>query len=355
MRCTAVAGVLMVLATAAALAIFGPGTSPLQDQLLFALGLLVILGVAALLVVRVPENRVSWVLLAVSWGIAMLGGSDIWVGVGIFALILPGLGVFLPLWFPTGRPPTETWRTVAWIGAAGIAAFVIGSILIALQGGDLSGTTTDCSTAGGCTQILGLVAILLAVAAAAASLGVRWRRSIGVERQQLKGFLFAMAVFAVGSYAEFGGFQYSIVANVLFPLGLLLIPTALIIAVLRYRLYEIDRIISRTVGYVLVVGLLGVVYAVVAVWLPSRLTGDSPVFVAGATLAVAALFNPLRRRVLRWVDRRFYRSRYDAERVVEEFSGRLRRETDVDRLTEDWVEVVTDTMQPSAIGVWVRE
>jgi hypothetical protein len=138
-------------------------------------------------------------------------------------------------------------------------------------------------------------------------------------------------------------------------LGLLGVPVAIAIAVLRYRLFEIDRLISRSLGYFLVVATLGSVYALGAVWLPTRLVGrQPPLFVAGSTLLVAVLFNPLRRRVLTVVDRRFNRSRYDIDKVVEEFSGRLRSRTDLETLTDDWVSVVIKTMQPSTLGIWVK-
>ncbi len=133
-----------------------------------------------------------------------------------------------------------------------------------------------------------------------------------------------------------------------------LIPISFAVAVLRYRLYDIDRIISRTVGYVIVAGLLGVVYSVGAVWLPSQYNNQSPVLVAGSTLAVAALFNPVRQRALRWVDLRFYRSRFVAEKVIEELAGRLRDQTDPDVVTDEWVSAVTQTMHPSLISAWIK-
>jgi len=129
---------------------------------------------------------------------------------------------------------------------------------------------------------------------------------------------------------------------------------AVAIGVLRYRLYEIDRIISRTVGYLLVVALLGAVFFGVVTTLSSVLPTESQLAVAASTLAVAALFNPLRRRVQEWVDRRFNRSRYDAQRVMERFAGSLQGRLDHDGVVEGWVEVVAETMQPEAISVWVR-
>jgi hypothetical protein len=138
--------------------------------------------------------------------------------------------------------------------------------------------------------------------------------------------------------------------------GVVAVPTSVAIAVLRYRLYEIDRLVSRTVGYVVVLGVLTVVYVIGAVWLPTRLLGEqSPLFVAASTLIVAGLFGPLRKRVVVWVDRRFYRARYDADRVAEAFSSRLRDQIDLTDLTTDWVDVIAATLRPTTIGVWVSE
>jgi hypothetical protein len=133
------------------------------------------------------------------------------------------------------------------------------------------------------------------------------------------------------------------------------IPVAVTMAITRHRLYDIDRLFSRTLSYALVVGFLGLVFATGVVWLPSALDiGDTPLVVAGTTLAVAALFNPVRRRVQAGVDRRFNRSRYDAERVVEGFTWSLRDEVDPERVMDGWMSVVGQTMQPAAAGAWVR-
>lgn len=131
-------------------------------------------------------------------------------------------------------------------------------------------------------------------------------------------------------------------------------PLAIGASILRYRLYDIDRLISRTVGYAPIVGLLALLYSVGAVWLPSQMPGDSPAFVAGSTLAVAALFAPLRRRVPSIVDRKFYRSRYDAIRVGEEFSSRMRDQIDLELLTRNLLSIVHETMHPSSVTLWVR-
>ena len=144
--------------------------------------------------------------------------------------------------------------------------------------------------------------------------------------------------------------------NFLVVVALTIVPVVIGLAVFKYRLYDIDRIISRTVTYALIVGLLGVVFAVGVVLIPNSLPGleDSALLVAGSTLAVSALFNPLRRHVQELVDRRFNRSRYDAERIMEGFAGSLRDRVELDGVVGGWLAVVSDTMEPASLGVWVR-
>lgn len=132
-------------------------------------------------------------------------------------------------------------------------------------------------------------------------------------------------------------------------------PIAIGVAITKYRLYEIDRLISRTLSYALIVGLLAVVFSVGAVGLPTLLEVDQPLFVAGSTLAVAALFDPLRRRIHSWVDRRFNRSRYDTQVVMDRFSATLNDQVEADALIEDWLGVVIETMRPGAISIWMRD
>jgi hypothetical protein len=165
-------------------------------------------------------------------------------------------------------------------------------------------------------------------------------------------------VFCVSGMALnflFFGVGNVLVANALFATLVLVLVASIAMAVLRYRLYEFERVISRTVTYSLVVLILGSVYVLGAAWLPTRWAGgESPLFVAGSTLAVAALFTPVRRHVMRWVDRRFNRSSYDAELVTDSLAARLRDQVDADRLAADWADVVSGTLEPSMVGVWVR-
>jgi hypothetical protein len=191
--------------------------------------------------------------------------------------------------------------------------------------------------------------------ASVAAVVIRFRRGDSVEREQLKWPLWAVLFF---------GTVYGVVAvgadpggafEIAFGLALAAIPVSIAIAVLKYRLYEIDRIISRTVSYLVVAALLGGVYvgsvALVTILLPA----ESALAVAISTLAVAALFNPVRRRVQAGIDRRFNRARYDTQQVMDRFATTLRDRLDVTELSLGWREVVTETMEPSAVSVWIRE
>lgn len=328
------------------------------------LGALSMVVTGGILALKVPENALSWLMLTIAAGLGVMtlfetsadtGVGPIIGGIALFCIVLPGLGVFLPLWFPTGRPPSPRWRWVGVTAAIG-AALIPASWLVVeyVEQGD-SGNIEGCSSIGTCSGSLGSLLLLIAVAAAIASLVYRWVRSRGVERLQIKWVVLAFGVFLIGVMAEFGGFQYSIVANVFLPAGLFLIPVTFVIAVTRYRLYEIDRILSRTVTYAIVIVVLGAVYLGGLAALTTLLSPDSPLAVAGSTLVAAALFNPLRKRVQGRVDRRFNRSRYDAQRVMDDFSDSLRHDVDQDHLVNGWVGVVSQTMHPASAGVWVKE
>ncbi len=360
-RILTVALVAVVVLGATATAAIRSGIS--GEGLLFTLGTISLLATGALLVLRVPENRLSWVMLFVALGDGLVNAADgttpgslleIVGGVALFALVLPGLGVFVPLWFPTGRALTSRWRWVSAVATTGVIGLIGGWAMLALQGAG-SADVDSCVSVATCANILGLLLILVGIVAAIVSLVVRWIRSRGVERLQMKWLVLAFVVFLIGVLAEFGGFQGSVVANVFLPAGFILIPVTIGIAVTRYRLYEIDRILSRTVTYVIVVALLGAAYFVGLTAMTSFLPDGSPLAVAGSTLAAAALFNPVRKRVQTWVDRRFNRSRYDHQRVMDRFAGSLRDRVDSEEVVDGWVGVVAQTMQPASVSVWVRE
>jgi hypothetical protein len=198
--------------------------------------------------------------------------------------------------------------------------------------------------------------LALFVLAAIAAIVARIVRSHDVERLQLKWFLLSAASFAVVVVAQEVLSLPAGIDDIPFGLAVIFLPVSIGVAILKYRLYDIDRIISRTLGYSILVVILALFYVTFAVWIPSRLIGEQPpVFVAAATLAAAAAFNPLRRLVLRFVDRRFYRSRYDIEAVMSNFASHLREQVDMDRLASDWLRVVIRTMGPTSAGVWMRK
>jgi hypothetical protein len=199
---------------------------------------------------------------------------------------------------------------------------------------------------------------------AAASLFLRMRRARRVERQQLKWFAYAAVVLVGGAVLDFTvseatGLQWlREIGFVLFMVGLVSMPMAIGIAVLRYRLYNIDRIINRTLVYGSLTAMLLAVYfgdIVLFQRIFVLLTGEeSTLAVVASTLLIAALFNPLRRRIQSFIDRRFYRNKYDARKTLEAYSARLRNDTDVDALSDDLVGVVTETMQPAHVSLWLR-
>ena len=302
--------------------------------------------IGLVLAVRLPSNAFGWLMMVGStlafWGVAAdeLQGSAVRdpaavpLGENVFAV---GTIAFLAamMIFPDGTYLSRRWKV------AHIVTLVVAILqpLLAPGAGDWVGLT---------------VLIVLA----AASMILRVVRGDEIVRRQV-GFPTFVLFFGIAVVSLLALIPRRSEWVVILPMMLLIqigFPAAIGVSILKYHLFEFDRIISRAIGYVLVVGLLGLVYVVGAVWAPTRLVGDEvpPVFVAGSTLLVLVLFNPVRKRLLGWVDRRFYRSRYDAERVAGEFSFRLRDEVDIDRLTGDWVGVVTETMRPTSIGVWVK-
>jgi hypothetical protein len=345
--------------------------------------------VGAVVAARHPDNAVGWLCLAVGF----LGSMDAFaVPYAAYALLtrpgsLPGglamawlslwLGwawgltfTFLPLLFPTGRLPTSRWRPVAWATAVVlITSCVVAAVTpgpMAVQPGWPRNPLGIESAATTLQRIEGLL-LLCTVAVTvlcAGSLLVRFRRARGVERQQLKWFTYAIALFAllfiVFLLTSLLGVQWlsETASDVLFGIGYGLIPIGAGIAILRYRLYEIDRIINRTLVYGLLTAILGGLYVGVILLLSQLFGGvadDPPSWViAGATLAVAALFQPARRRVQQLVDRRFNRRRYDAARTVDAFSIRLRDQVDLDTLTTELLTVVDQTVEPTTSSLWLR-
>jgi hypothetical protein len=284
-----------------------------------------------------------------------LPGAD-WVA-WVFAVVWhPGYGLLflLLILFPHGRLPSPRWRPLAWAGAAFYAVlalcaavspavtrdyFASARPVVRLPGAALAERVFEAILAGN----------FLLLAVALASLLVRLRRSRGEERQQVKWFVYTVTV-ALG--AVLAGFLV-LSGGYLVPL-LGAIPVAAAVAILRHRLYDIDRIINRTVVYGLLTVLLGLGYAGAVLLLGQLLGRDSSLAVAGATLTVAGVFQPARRRVQLAVDRRFDRRRYDAGVTIQAFSARLRQEIELDSLTAELLAVVEATMQPTRVSLWLR-
>ena len=335
--------------------------------------------VGAYLAWRVPGNPVGLILagFGLTFTLGVLGESlaatespltswGVWFGTWQWAMSMGLILVQLPLRFPDGKLLSTRYRWVTPVMFAGLAMLIFGNAFwestlvtvgdtqfdIALPLGlPVSGEVFDT------VSLFGLALMLAAVAGSVVSAIMRFRRSTGIERQQMKVFAGALSISVVGMALNLILYELGNepAANALFAIWVLVLVFSIAVAVLRYRLYDFDRIVSRTVSYALLVLILGAVYVAGAVWLPTRIVGEqSPLFVAGSTLAVAALFTPIRRRIMGWVDRRFYRSRYQMEQVMDEFSSHLQDQVDPDRMASDWVDLVTDTLRPTTAGVWVR-
>jgi len=278
---------------------------------------------------------------------------------GAAALALLSLVLLLT---PTGSLPSPRWRWWAVITAATPVALVL---MVPVAPGRLdpqlllaSSPFSDRALGGVLLLVtrVALVVTTLAVAVAAGSLVVRFRRAQGVERQQLRWVALAAAlmVLAVPIVLAPVPLEGPILVDWAPAVWVVVLPVAVGAAILRYRLYDLDRIISRTLAYGLLTLLLAGGYALVVLGLGQQLGRESPLVVAAATLAVAAVFQPARRRVQAVVDRRFNRRRHDTTRIIEGFGTRLRDQVDLDTLTADLLAVVDQTMQPTQTSLWLR-
>jgi hypothetical protein len=342
---------------------------------------------ATLAILR-PRNPIGWLLLVGGTLVVLTDFAPSYAELAVLqAWDLPGyrvldwlqpvfesVGFFLvvfwvPLLFPTGRLPGPRWRAVAWTAA--ILMPISSALTFVTDNDDPFGRTLPNPTAIGgtaervvetVTGVLNAMAVLF-ILLALVSVVVRFRRSAGVERQQLKWFLGGLAVLVASIVAMSIAYVFAIesLSGVLYFAATLtqsLLPIAIGIAVLRYRLYEIDRLISRTIGWALVTVVLVGAFALLVLGSSAVLepfTGGDTLAVAVSTLAVAALFAPLRGRVQRAVDRRFDRARYDGERLVGAFGERLRDEVDLDTIRSDILATVDAAVRPASVGLWLRE
>jgi hypothetical protein len=340
---------------------------------------------------RRPRHPVGWLLIGlglagslqlVAGQAAVLAGPAglpgrlhaMWTA-NQFQITWVGLVLLLLLLFPTGRLPSPRWRPVAWSVVAGTGLALVTRALNPKTLSDTPGYRNPFALPAlepvlGLLEVLGGTLVFVGLFGALASLVVRLRRSRGRERQQLKWFVYVALLGIAAIYLLFplltvfidlpqGTGPPSGVLAVLDPwvLAPLALPIAVTVAIVRHRLYDIDRVLNRTLVYGLLTALLGSVYAA-GVFVLGRLldpaNGQSELAVAASTLAVAALFQPARRRVQTAVDRRFNRARYDAARTVEAFSVRLRDQVDLDTLSAELLTVVDQTVQPAQVSLWLR-
>ena len=274
------------------------------------------------------------------------------------------LFILVPLYFPTGRPASRRWGLVAWLALGMLPVLTVLEAVSPGEAVDDSGIQNPWAIealrpVAEAVESFGLAYYFGLIFAAAASLVVRLWRSRGEERQQIKWFTFAAAFIPIWFLTN-APIERDAPAlfSVMDALVIAAVPVAAGVAILRYRLYDIDRIINRTLVYGALTAVLAAVYlggvVVLRYALGAVTGGESQLAIVASTLAIAALFNPLRRRVQAFVDRRFYRRKYDAARTLEAFSATLRDETDLDALGGDLLGVVRGTVQPEHVSLWLR-
>jgi hypothetical protein len=332
--------------------------------------------VGALLAWKRPENPIGWLLSAtgLTYAVAVVGvllahlprTVTLANWLGFLYLLGIGLCVFVVLLFPTGHLPSRRWRPVAWAAGAGLAGWVLGCAFaptIITASPAMRNPFGVTGSAGDIFKLMaegGVVLIAAAGLAAVLSLAFRYRRARTPERAQLKWLVYAGALVVAAILLTVGPVEWIMgpgnatnnLQNAIASGAVALIAVAIGIAVLRYRLYDIDRIISRTVAYTIVTGLLIGVYAGLVLLATQVLRIHGAVAVAAATLIAAGLFTPVRRRVQHRVDRRFNRARYDAETTVAAFAARLKDAVDLDTVRADLVTVVQAALEPAHVGVW---
>ena len=353
----------------------------LLQTIVAVFGVLSLVAVGAILASLRPRNAIGWLLLVS--GVAIIFGNSgpeyVRVSVDLGAM-LPGyhivdwlgsrsetigfalLAVWIPLLFPDGRPPGRRWRPVAWLAGITMATWLVAGALVDDEGEygprlpnpfAVEGLLADLAAfwaSVGALFIVGFVVL------GVVSMIVRFRRSQGIEREQLKWLLSAAGVLTV-TFLAMAVKQQDWTYYLVF-VDLALLSIAIGIAILRYRLYDIDRLISRTIGWALVTGILAAVFVAVVLALQALLAGftqGETLAVAASTLAAFALFQPLRRRIQVAVDRRFDRARYDGQQLVGAFGDRLRDEVDLESIRADIPATVDAAVRPATVGLWLRE
>ena len=351
---------------------FGPGPS----ESVFGLVFVAYAAVGWSITRRQSRNRIGWLLLAfgavggangtlwawhsaaTAWGLPGARIAD-WSETWLFApMIGLAFGPLLAL-FPDGQLLSPRWRVLLWLSGAFVVLAGLGNALFPYPAGDGGPNPYAVHGFDGIlrlAQAFGGVCLMLSVVGGVAALVVRYRRAGQVQRQQLKWFLAAAALLPLLTLV--GEMNDQALQGVAMPFGLALLAAAIGIAILRHGLYDIDRIISRTVGWALVTVVIAGVYlgaVTVLTALTAAVAGESPAAVAAATLLAAAAFKPARSRIQAAVDRRFNRARYDTARLTESYRNHLRDELELDSIGGDLVRVAHVAVQPRSAVLWLRD
>ena len=362
-----------------AMTLLSAGREAVFDTILYGLLSISLATVGALVASRHPRNPIGWLFCGLGLYGALAESAEGW---GYFAAArgLPAgeVGEWIILWswiadltvwtiifllFPDGHLPSRRWRFVPWIAAAGFALALPGQALSPDRGSEFTEGTNPFAVEAipiGLLFFVGMALLLVALLAAVTSLVARFRRSGTVERQQLKWFALAAGCIGVMGPLAVAFWYETVLVHVAFALAINGLPVAAGIAILRYRLYDIDLIINRALVYGVLTATLVLIYVcgVATVQAIFRvLTGQQEqpqLAIVVSTLVIAALFNPLRRRIQSFIDRRFYRQKYDAARTLEAYSAKLRDETDLESLNGELLAVVGQTIQPEHASLWLR-
>ena len=359
-----------------AMVVLSAGREEVFDTILYSLLWLALASVGALIISSHPDNQIGWIFLAQGLFGAFAEAAEGW---GQFAAEhdLPGgaAGEWLITWswivdlsawtlvfllFPDGHLPSRRWRVWLWVLGAGLVLALPGQALDPGRGSEFTGGANPVGAEAIPTALLlsaGLTLSLVTMAAGFTALAVRFRRGTSVERQQVKWFAFAASLLiVVGTAAVFLWYQ-SVLIQVLIALALIGLPIAAGISIFKYRLYDIDVVINRTLVYGALTAALAAFYLASVLVLQlalSGLTEGSGLAVAVSTLGVAALFRPVRARTQSTVDRRFYRRKYDSELTLEDFRARLRGEVAINSVSAELQRVVAETMQPAHVSLWLQ-
>jgi hypothetical protein len=381
---------VLVITTAVAIAISGIAAEPtifgVGEALLGLAWSAAFAATGALIVSNRPRNMVGWLLLLEATIIFVAPMGDYFdsliqaptdpswltlIGLWIYGwawlwFIFPVL--FIPLFFPTGRLLSARWRWVVGLGLSVCALFLFfASFSQEFVPGNDNWPTPAPNPIGflpldSFPDQFWFPSFLVFIVLSVVSLVVRYRRAGAVEREQMRWLLFAAALFAgvylIGLFTNSLGGPINAFVVVLRNQSMTLLPIAIAVAILRYRLYDIDLIIRKTLQYAALSALLALVYFGMVVLLQTLFgaaLADSPLLIVLSTLLIAALFAPLRQRVQATIDRRFYRQKYDAQQVLAQFAVVARDETEMEALTAELIRVVQETMQPETVSVWLKE